>query len=76
MKHGQEIRRYTKTTYGPEQTLVDATTGETVYCGPMSSQSETITVHHCDNCGEVELGFLQSIICDRACPSCGKEWRV
>lgn len=76
MRHGQEIRRYVKTSYGPSVTWVDAVTGNEVYTGPVCANSETMTVVHCDNCGEVELGFFGSIVHDRACPNCGKEWKL
>lgn len=76
MKHGQEIRRYVKTSYGPSVTLEDATTGRAFYTGPLCSSSESMRVIHCDTCGEVELGFFGSIVHDRACPNCGKEWKL
>ena len=75
MKHGQIIKNFQRTHYGPEQTLVHAKTGETVYVGPMSSMTRPVEVRHCDTCGEVEIeGICSIIVADEACPKCGNAW--
>lgn len=76
MKHGQMINREQRTTYGKMETLVDATTGKTIYRGPLCSSSQTVTTYHCDNCGPVEVDFFGLIVHRDACPNCGKEWEI
>lgn len=76
MENGQLIRSFQRIHHGPETTMVNAKTGETVYVGATTSMSRPVDVRHCDTCGEVEIeGICSIIVSDTHCPKCGNAWR-
>lgn len=72
-RHGEERSRRTETSDGPDQTMLDARTGQPVYSGPLFSRTETVSDKWCATCGDWrEVRGIVGVL--MGCVGCGAEW--
>lgn len=73
IKHGTERgTRRQETTYGEGRTFTNATTGEVVYSGPISSHTQTVSERYCAWCADWKQA--KGIIGGMLCQDCGHDW--
>lgn len=72
-QHGDVRHAHQETILGKRVTYSNASTGEPVYSGPVSSTTLPACERHCAHCGawKPQRGLLATIL---GCPDCQAEW--